>query len=95
MQSIAWLCSLRGFKSRHTYAHFWRSNSFPQPGRCHLFISNFELRTTVAKTVTGDAKFPPVFRLDGKRFVVDADEKLTAFLELEAALKPFSASSSL
>jgi hypothetical protein len=32
---------------------------------------------------------------DGKRFVVRADEKLTAFLELEAAVEPFSASSFL
>jgi hypothetical protein len=32
---------------------------------------------------------------DGKRFVVQADEKLTAFLELEAAVEPFSASSFL
>ena len=34
-------------------------------------------------------------RGNGKRFVVRADEKLTAFLELEAAVEPFSASSSL
>jgi hypothetical protein len=34
-------------------------------------------------------------RDDGKRFVVRADEKLTAFVELEAAVEPFSASSSL
>jgi hypothetical protein len=34
-------------------------------------------------------------RDDGKRFVVHADEKLTAFLELEAAVDPFSASSFL
>jgi hypothetical protein len=34
-------------------------------------------------------------RGDGKHFVVRADEKLTAFLELEAAVEPFSASSSL
>jgi hypothetical protein len=34
-------------------------------------------------------------RGDGKRFVVRADEKLTAFLELEAAVEPFSASSFL
>jgi hypothetical protein len=31
----------------------------------------------------------------GKRFVVRADEKLTTFLELESAVDPFSASSSL
>jgi hypothetical protein len=30
---------------------------------------------------------------DRKRFVVHADEKLTAFLELEAAVEPFNASS--
>jgi hypothetical protein len=30
-------------------------------------------------------------RGDGKRFVVRADEKLTAFLELEAAIRPTSA----
>jgi hypothetical protein len=29
-------------------------------------------------------------RDDGKRFVVRADEKLTAFLELEAAIRAFS-----
>ena len=34
-------------------------------------------------------------RDDGKRFVVHADEKLTAFLELESAVEPFSASSFL
>jgi hypothetical protein len=34
-------------------------------------------------------------RDDGKRYVVHADEKLTAFLELEAAVEPFSASSFL
>ncbi len=34
-------------------------------------------------------------RDDGKRFVVRADEILTAFVELEAALEPFSASSFL
>ena len=34
-------------------------------------------------------------RDDGKRFVVQADEKATAFIELEAAVEPFSASSSL
>ena len=34
-------------------------------------------------------------RDDGKRFVVHADEKLTAFVELEAAVEPFSASSFL
>jgi len=28
-----------------------------------------------------------VYRGDGKRFVVRADEKLTAFLELEAAIR--------
>jgi hypothetical protein len=32
---------------------------------------------------------------DGKRFVVRADEILTAFLELESAVEPFSASSFL
>jgi len=31
-------------------------------------------------------------RGDGKRFVVRADEKLTAFVELEAAVELFSAS---
>jgi hypothetical protein len=31
-------------------------------------------------------------RGDGKRFVVRADEKLTAFLELKSAVEPFSAS---
>jgi hypothetical protein len=31
----------------------------------------------------------------GKRFVVRADEKLTAFLELESAVEPFSVSSFL
>jgi hypothetical protein len=34
-------------------------------------------------------------RDDGKRFVVRADEKLTAFVELESAVEPFSASSFL
>jgi hypothetical protein len=34
-------------------------------------------------------------RGDGKRYVVRADEKLTAFLELEAAVEPFNASSFL
>jgi hypothetical protein len=34
-------------------------------------------------------------RSDGKRFVVRADEKLTAFLELKSAVEPFSASSFL
>ena len=34
-------------------------------------------------------------RDDGKRFVVQADEKLTALLELESAVEPFSASSFL
>ena len=32
---------------------------------------------------------------DGKRFIVWADELLTAFMELEAAVEPFSASSFL
>ena len=36
-----------------------------------------------------------VHRGDGKRFIVRADEKLTALLELESAVEPFSASSSL
>jgi hypothetical protein len=30
---------------------------------------------------------PTLHRDDGKRFVVRADEKLTAFLELEAAIR--------
>ena len=34
-------------------------------------------------------------RDDGRRFVVHADEKLSAFVELEAAVEPFSASSFL
>jgi hypothetical protein len=34
-------------------------------------------------------------RDDGKRYVVHADEKLTAFVELESAVEPFSASSFL
>jgi hypothetical protein len=34
-------------------------------------------------------------RDDGKRFVVHADEKLTAFAALESAVEPFSASSFL
>jgi len=34
-------------------------------------------------------------RDNGKRFVVRADEKLTAFVELESAAEPFSASSFL
>jgi hypothetical protein len=34
-------------------------------------------------------------RDDGKRCVVRADEKLTAFMELESAVEPFSASSFL
>ena len=34
-------------------------------------------------------------RGDGQRFVVHADEILTAFLELDAAVEPFSASSFL
>jgi hypothetical protein len=33
--------------------------------------------------------YPP--RGDGKRFVVRADEKLTAFIELEAAIRQASA----
>ena len=36
-----------------------------------------------------------VHRDDGKHFVVRADEKLTAFLELESVVEPFSASSFL
>ena len=36
-----------------------------------------------------------VHRGDGKCFVVRADEKLTAFMELEAAVERFSASSFL
>jgi len=35
------------------------------------------------------------YRDDGKRFVVHANELLTAFVELEAAVDPFSASSFL
>jgi hypothetical protein len=34
-------------------------------------------------------------RGDGERFVVRSDEKLTAFLELESVVEPFSASSFL
>jgi hypothetical protein len=34
-------------------------------------------------------------RGDGRRFVVHADEKLTAFLKLESAVEPFSAFSFL
>jgi hypothetical protein len=34
-------------------------------------------------------------RGNGKRFVAHAEEKLTAFLELESAVEPFSASSFL
>jgi hypothetical protein len=34
-------------------------------------------------------------RCDGKRFVVRADEKLTAFMELESAIRPASAELSL
>jgi hypothetical protein len=34
-------------------------------------------------------------RGDGMRYVVRADELLTAFMELEAAVEPFSASSFL
>jgi hypothetical protein len=34
-------------------------------------------------------------RDDGKRFIVRADEKLSAFLELKSAVEPFSASSFL
>jgi hypothetical protein len=34
-------------------------------------------------------------RDNGKRFIVRADEKLTAVLELEAAVEPFNASSFL
>jgi hypothetical protein len=34
-------------------------------------------------------------RGDGKRFIVRAEEKLTAFVELESAVEPFSASSFL
>jgi hypothetical protein len=34
-------------------------------------------------------------RSEGKRFVLRANEKLTAFLELESAVEPFSASSFL
>jgi hypothetical protein len=32
---------------------------------------------------------------DGQRFIVRADEKLTAFLGLKSAVKPFNASSFL
>jgi len=32
---------------------------------------------------------------DGRRFVVHSEEKLTAFVELESAVEPFSASSFL
>jgi hypothetical protein len=32
---------------------------------------------------------------EGKRFVVRADEKLTAFMEIESAVEPFSAFSFL
>jgi hypothetical protein len=39
--------------------------------------------------------FADAHRDDGKRFIVRADEKLTAFVELEAAVDPFSASSFL
>jgi hypothetical protein len=34
-------------------------------------------------------------RDNGKRFIVRADEKLSAFLELKSAVEPFSASSFL
>ena len=34
-------------------------------------------------------------RGDGKRFIVHADEKLTAFLEIKSAVEPFSAFSFL
>jgi hypothetical protein len=34
-------------------------------------------------------------RDNGKRFVVHSEEKLTAFVELESAVEPFSASSFL
>jgi hypothetical protein len=33
--------------------------------------------------------------MTGKRFIVRADDKLTAFVELESAVEPFSASSFL
>lgn len=40
--SIAWPYNQRGFRSPHTFVHFWRSNCFRRPVRCHLSISSFE-----------------------------------------------------
>ena len=43
---------------------------------------------------TGEqSRLPMHHRSDGKRFVVHADEKLTAFVELEAAIRSSSESS--
>ena len=46
-----------------------------------------------------DSRGRAIFVVDahrnGQRFVVRADEKLTAFMELESAVEPFSASSFL
>jgi hypothetical protein len=36
---------------------------------------------------TGDGSVADAHRDDGKRFIVRADEKLTAFVELEAAIR--------
>jgi hypothetical protein len=48
------------------------------------------LASVTARIVPNYSAFKKRNRDNGKRFVVRADEKLTAFLELELAISPFS-----
>jgi hypothetical protein len=53
-------------------------------------VENVSAIDSNGRTIWADAH-----RGDGKRFVVHAEKELTAFVELESAVKPFSASSFL
>jgi hypothetical protein len=60
---------------------------------CHPAIKNDSGAILSARD--GTIFVADAHRDDGKRFVVRADEKLTAFLEIKSAVEPFSAFSFL
>jgi hypothetical protein len=70
-------------------------NLLPHP--CFRFVHCWKLIYThvVNRRCIGVKSSLDHYRDDGKRFAVYAEEKLTAFLELESPIEPFSASSFL
>jgi hypothetical protein len=84
------LCDFTGFLSQTPPPAGWNSRKIDKSQ-----IANLKLEIGWACISAVDSRGRTIFvadahRDDGKRFVVHADEKLTAFVELESAIREAS-----